>query len=105
MSALSTRRGVIEIELNGGVRVRVDGGVSQAALRPVQVDGFVEYAVLCGDGRVVEAACMVRARRKFLDAHETTKSAAHPRSATPDRCVLCAVPGSLSDDPQVSHAL
>ena len=30
-----TRRGVIEIELDGGVRVRVDGDVSLAALRRV----------------------------------------------------------------------
>ena len=30
-----TRRGVIEIELDGGVRVRVDGNVSLAALRRV----------------------------------------------------------------------
>ncbi len=35
VTALQTRRGVIEIELDGGVRVRVDGDVSLAALRRV----------------------------------------------------------------------
>ena len=34
-AALQTRRGMIEIELDGGVRVRVDGDVSLAALRRV----------------------------------------------------------------------
>ncbi len=41
----------------------------------LQADGYAGYAGLYGDGRVVEAACMAHARRKFFDVHETTKSA------------------------------
>ena len=41
----------------------------------LQADGCAGYAELYADGRVVEAACMAHARRKFFDVHETTKSA------------------------------
>ena len=41
----------------------------------LQADGYAGYAGLYGDGRIVEAACMAHARRKFFDVHETTKSA------------------------------
>jgi transposase len=37
-------------------------------------DGYAGYAGLYGDGRVVEAACMAHARRKFWDVHEATQS-------------------------------
>ena len=40
----------------------------------LQADGYAGYAGLYGDGRVVEAACMAHARRKFWDVHEATKS-------------------------------
>lgn len=41
----------------------------------LQADGYAGYAGLYGDGRIVEAACMAHARRKFFDVHEATKSA------------------------------
>lgn len=40
----------------------------------LQADGYAGFAALYGDGRVVEAACMAHARRKFFDVHATTKS-------------------------------
>ncbi len=40
----------------------------------LQADGYTGYAGLYGDGRVVEAACLAHARRKFFDVHATTKS-------------------------------
>ena len=40
----------------------------------LQADGYAGFARLYGDGRVVEAACLAHARRKFFDAHEATKS-------------------------------
>ncbi len=40
----------------------------------LQADGDAGFAGLYGDGRVVEAACLVHARRKFWDVHEATKS-------------------------------
>ena len=40
----------------------------------LQADGYAGYAGLYGDGRVIEAACMAHARRKFWDVHEATKS-------------------------------
>lgn len=40
----------------------------------LQADGYAGYAGLYGDGRVVEAACMAHARRKFWDVHEAVKS-------------------------------
>lgn len=48
------------------------------------------YAALYGDGRVIEAACQVHARRKFWDVHDASKppfaSGAEPhRSALSDR--------------------
>lgn len=47
----------------------------RAHLRGIlQADGYAGYAGLYGDGRVVEAACMAHARRKFFDVHEATKS-------------------------------
>ena len=39
----------------------------------LQADGYAGYAGLYGN-RIVEAACMAHARRKFFDVHETTKS-------------------------------
>ena len=39
----------------------------------LQADGYAGFAGLY-DGRVVEAACMAHARRKFWDAHERTKA-------------------------------
>jgi transposase len=40
----------------------------------LQADGYAGFAGLYGDGRVVEAACLAHARRKFWDMHEATKS-------------------------------
>ncbi|MDE2333155.1 MAG: IS66 family transposase [Rhodospirillales bacterium] len=40
----------------------------------LQADGYAGFAGLYGDGRVVEAACLAHARRKFWDVHEATKS-------------------------------
>ena len=40
----------------------------------LQADGYAGFAGLYGDGRVIEAACMAHARRKFFDVHESTKS-------------------------------
>jgi transposase len=40
----------------------------------LQADGSAGFAGLYGDGRVVEAACLAHARRKFSDVHEATKS-------------------------------
>jgi len=40
----------------------------------LQADGYAGYAGLYGDGRVVEAACMAHARRKFFDVHAATQS-------------------------------
>ncbi len=40
----------------------------------LQAGGYAGFAGLYGDGRVVEAACMAHARRKFWDVHEATKS-------------------------------
>lgn len=39
----------------------------------LQADGYAGFAGLY-DGRVVEAACMAHARRKFWDAHERTRA-------------------------------
>lgn len=40
----------------------------------LQADGYAGFAGLYGDGRVVEAACMAHARRKFFDVHAATQS-------------------------------
>ena len=40
----------------------------------LQADGYAGFSGLYGDGRVVEAACLAHARRKFWDVHEATKS-------------------------------
>ena len=40
----------------------------------LQADGYAGFAGLYGDGRVVEAACLAHARRKFWDVHAATKS-------------------------------
>ena len=40
----------------------------------LQADGYAGFAGLYGDGRVVEAACLAHARRKFWDVHEATRS-------------------------------
>ena len=40
----------------------------------LQADGYAGFASLYGDGRVVEAACLANARRKFWDVYEATKS-------------------------------
>lgn len=40
----------------------------------LQADGYAGFVGLYGDGRVVEAACLAHARRKFWDVHEATKS-------------------------------
>ncbi len=40
----------------------------------LQADGYAGFAGLYGDGRVVEAACLAHARRKFWDVHEATQS-------------------------------
>ena len=40
----------------------------------LQADGYAGFAGLYGDGRVVEAACLAHAPRKFWDVHEATKS-------------------------------
>lgn len=40
----------------------------------LQADGYAGFTALYGDGRVVEAACLAHARRKFWDVHEATKS-------------------------------
>ena len=40
----------------------------------LQADGYAGFAGLYVDGRVVEAACLAHARRKFFDVHEATKS-------------------------------
>ena len=40
----------------------------------LQADGYAGFAGLYGDGRVVEAACLAHARRKFFDEHVRNKS-------------------------------
>ena len=40
----------------------------------LQADGYAGFAGLYADGRVVEAACLAHARRKFWDVYEATKS-------------------------------
>jgi hypothetical protein len=40
----------------------------------LQADGYAGFAGLYGGGRVVEAACLAHARRKFWDVHQATKS-------------------------------
>ena len=40
----------------------------------LQADGYAGFAGLYGDGRVVEAACLAHARRKFWDVHKATGS-------------------------------
>ncbi len=40
----------------------------------LQADGYAGFTGLYGDGRVVEAACLAHARRKFYDVHEATSS-------------------------------
>ena len=40
----------------------------------LQADGYAGFAKLYGGNRIVEAACLAHARRKFWDVHEATKS-------------------------------
>lgn len=40
----------------------------------LQADGYAGFAGLYGDGRVVEAACLAHARRKFFDEHVRNQS-------------------------------
>ena len=40
----------------------------------LQADGYAGFARLYGGNRIVEAACLAHARRKFWDVHEATKS-------------------------------
>ena len=40
----------------------------------LQADGYAGFAKLYGGNRIMEAACLAHARRKFWDVHETTKS-------------------------------
>ncbi len=48
----------------------------------LQADGYAGFAGLYGDGRVIEAACLAHARRKFWDVHEATKSPSPARHWT-----------------------
>ena len=41
----------------------------------LQADAYAGYGELYRSGKVIEAACMAHARRKFWDVHEKTKSA------------------------------
>jgi transposase len=40
----------------------------------LQADGYAGFAGLYGDGRIVEAACLAHARRKFYDEHVRNQS-------------------------------
>lgn len=40
----------------------------------LQADGYAGFAALYGDGRVVEAACLAHARRKYFDEHVRNQS-------------------------------
>ena len=40
----------------------------------LQADGYAGFAKLYGGNRIMEAACLAHARRKFWDVHQTTKS-------------------------------
>ena len=64
----------------------------------LQADGYAGYAGLYGDGRVVEAACMAHARRKFFEVHEATKSAAS-REALDRIAALYRIEGSIRGRP------
>ena len=64
----------------------------------LQADGYAGYAKLYSDGRVVEAACMAHARRKFFEVHEATKSAAS-REALDRIAALYRIEGSIRGRP------
>ena len=54
----------------------------------LQADGYAGFARLYGNNRIVEAACMAHARRKFFDVFETTKSPLARDRAGQDRRAL-----------------
>ena len=60
----------------------------------LQADGYAGYSKLYSVNRIVEAACLAHARRKFWDVHEATKSPL-AREAL-DRIAACIASSTLS---------
>lgn len=76
--------------------LQADGGACpRAGLRP---DPWAGFAGLYGAGRVVEAACLAHARRKFWDVHEATKSPL-AREALDRIAALCRIEDTIRGRP------